>query len=91
MLALIFSHRSLHPATGDHPDRFDRLVNFNPTRLVFSERCRAASVDTGFAVSKPIEWIEGDVDHFGNAAADDFPVRFRARCLFAPRWSASTA
>jgi hypothetical protein len=31
MLALIYSTACLHPETGNHPDRHDRLVNFNPT------------------------------------------------------------
>jgi hypothetical protein len=44
MLALIYSAACLHPETGDHPDRFDRLVNFNPTRLVFSERCKPSNL-----------------------------------------------
>ena len=77
MLALIYSTACLHPETGNHPDRHDRLVNFNPTALMFSERAKpsmqAGTNSSSFNVSKPIQWVGGDVDHFGNAKADNVP------------------
>jgi hypothetical protein len=45
-------------------------------RLMFSERAKSAAIGetkSSFNVSKPIRWVGGDVDHFGNVAADNFP------------------
>ena len=54
MLALIYSKACLHPTTGTHPDRLDRLVNFNPTQLTFSDRCKGSCMIDGGAVLLPV-------------------------------------